>query len=466
MSETLAWLGEGGIEAPVAEQEDEKQLSRRARRRAQAESEDVEANAADASSAEAEEQGDDDSDAGDAEAGAAEPSADADASEGEGDDAPKKLSKSEKKRAKQEEKSATATVRDRNKRLREQGVAKRRTKRDKERHAAVAQGLDASEMMDDAFARGTHATAQFIRKNASLLQWLVVLAIVGGIGWQVYSWRAKTAAGKTSDGLMSGVDSELGRVGTESARPEEAAVNGRPTFATEEARLEAAAKAFAESEQAKPGSGTAILSMLGRAGVLYDQGKFDDAKGLYEKVQGSELAKHDADVRLRSLEGVGLCLEAKADADGALKVFQELEKSDEQGFAPLGLYHQARVHFAKGDKDKAKELLNKVKEKLDKDKSPFMTDSYVEKAARDLLAIIDPSTAPAGGSSYSPEQLDKMREQILKDPARLKKMLEDMGKLKVPSMPPVPGGPVDPGEAPVPGPAPEPDPAPPASGAP
>ena len=32
-------------------------------------------------------------------------------------------------------------------------VAKRRTKRDKERHAAVAQGLDASEMMDDAFAR-------------------------------------------------------------------------------------------------------------------------------------------------------------------------------------------------------------------------------------------------------------------------------------------------------------------------
>ncbi len=460
----------------MAEQEDEKQLSRRARRRAQAVSEEAEASTASEPGDEAEErddQGEGDAE-GDAEADAesdAEGGPSAEASASDDDDAPKKLSKSEKKRAKQEEKSATATVRDRNKRLREQGVAKRRTKRDKERHAAVAQGLDASEMMDDAFARGTHATAQFIRKNASLLQWLIVLAIVGGIGLQVYSWRSKKAAGKTSDGLMTGVDSELGRVGTESANPDEAAVNSRPTFATDEARLEAAAKAFAEAESAKPGSGTSILSMLGRAGVLYDQGKFDDAKALYEKVQGSELAKHDADVRLRSLEGVGLCLEAKSDADGALKVFQDLEKSDEQGFAPLGLYHQARVLFAKGDKDKAKELLTKVKEKLDKEKSPFMTDSYVEKAARELLAIIDPSTAPAGGSSYSPEQLDKMREQILKDPAKLKKMLEDMGKLKVPSMPPVPGGPggpTDPGEAPgpAPEPAPEPEPAPTGTGAP
>ncbi|MCC6898703.1 MAG: tetratricopeptide repeat protein [Polyangiaceae bacterium] len=460
----------------MAEQEDEKQLSRRARRRAQAVSEEAEASTASEPGDEAEErddQGEGDAE-GDAEADAesdAEGGPSAEASASDDDDAPKKLSKSEKKRAKQEEKSATATVRDRNKRLREQGVAKRRTKRDKERHAAVAQGLDASEMMDDAFARGTHATAQFIRKNASLLQWLIVLAIVGGIGLQVYSWRSKKAAGKTSDGLMTGVDSELGRVGTESANPDEAAVNSRPTFATDEARLEAAAKAFAEAESAKPGSGTSILSMLGRAGVLYDQGKFDDAKALYEKVQGSELAKHDADVRLRSLEGVGLCLEAKSDADGALKVFQDLEKSDEQGFAPLGLYHQARVLFAKGDKDKAKELLTKVKEKLDKEKSPFMTDSYVEKAARELLAIIDPSTAPTGGSSYSPEQLDKMREQILKDPAKLKKMLEDMGKLKVPSMPPVPGGPggpTDPGEAPgpAPEPAPEPEPAPTGTGAP
>ncbi len=427
----------------MAEQDDEKRLSRRARRRAEADEGEPET---DDTSAEAVER--------DTEViettGEAAPD----------DDAPQKLSKSEKKRVRQEEKSATGAVRDRNKRLRAQGAEKRGSKRERERHAAVARGLDASEMMDDAFARSSHAATQFVRKHSSALQWLVVLAVVGGIGFQVYSWNAKKSAGATADGLMAGVEAELGRVGTESETPDEAALSSRPTFATDQARLEAAEKAFVATQKAKAGSGAAILGMLGQAGVLYDQGKYDDAKSLYEKVQGSDLAKHDADVRLRALEGVGLCLEAKSDADGALKIFQELEKSDEPGFSPLGLYHQARVHFTRGDKAKAKELLTQVKEKLDKEKSPYMTEGYVEKASRDLLAIIDPSTAPAGGSSYSPEQMDQMRDQILKDPAKLKKMLEDMGKMKVPGMPPT----GDPGGAPVP--LPEPMPAPPGSGAP
>lgn len=444
----------------MTEQEDEKQLSRRARRRARAESEETEAEQASAEAEEAEERSEAEAD----EESSAEDEARDASSESAGEEeagASKKLSKSEKKRAKQEEKSATSAVRDRNRRLREQGAQKRKSKRDRERHAAVARGLDASEMVDDALARGTHATTQFIRRYSSAIQWVVVLGVAAGIGYQIYSWRSNKTAGKTSDALMSGVDSELGRVG-ESGNPDEAALSSRPSFPTEEARVEAAEKAFKEASAVKPGSGTSILAMLGHAGVLYDQGKFDEAKGLYEKVQASELAKHDADVRLRSLEGVGLCLEAKGDADGALKVFVDLEKSDEPGFASLGLYHQARVAVAKGEKDKAKELLTKVNEKLTKEKSPFQTSSYVEKASRDLMAVIDPTTAPAGGTSYSTEQIEQMREAILKDPTKLKKMLEDMGKLKVPQMPPM----EDPGGAPPPLPAPEPEPAPPGSGAP
>ncbi|MFO0570883.1 MAG: tetratricopeptide repeat protein [Polyangiaceae bacterium] len=458
----------------MAEEQDDKQLSRRARRRAQAEAEaetrdsdeerevDAGGESADADSdADADEDASADADA-DAEEEArteSDPSADE-------DDAPKKLSKSEKKRAKQEAKSATATVRDRNRRLRELGTEKRRSKREreKERRAAVARGLDASEMVDDALARGTHATTQFIRKNSSAIQWVIVLAIAGGIGFQIYSWKTNKASGKASDGLMTGVDAELARVGTEPAG-DEAALSPRPAFPTEEARIEAAKKAFDQAEQNKPGSGTSILASLGRAGVLYDEGKYDEAKSLYEKVQSSELARHDADVRLRSIEGVGLCLEAKADMDGANKAFQDLEKSDEPGFSSLGLYHQARLLVQKGDKDKAKELIAKITEKVNKEKSPLMASSYVEKASRDLLAVIDPSTAPASATSYTPEQLDQMREAILKDPTKLKKMLEDMGKLKVPNMPPMqenaPPLPEEPSPAPE-----EPTPAPPSSGAP
>ncbi|MBK7582810.1 MAG: tetratricopeptide repeat protein [Myxococcales bacterium] len=450
----------------MADQEDQKQLSRRARRRAAAAETDadrdneseVDETPPDSDEA-ADERAPDSADSDDEDLTEAEAGADAD------DEAPAKLSKSEKKRAKQEEKSATSAVRDRNKRLRAEGAQTRRKKsqkRGKERQAAVARGLDASEMMDDAFARGTHAASQFIRKNFSAIQWVIVLGIAGGIGWQIYSWRSHKTAGKTSDGLMAGVDDELSKVGTEAANTEDKTLTGRSSFPTEEARLEAAYKAFEAAEKAQPGSGTSLLATLGRAGVLYDQGKYDEAKTAYEKVQASELAKHDADVRLRSLEGVGLCLEAKGDSDAAIKVFQELEKSDEPGFGSLGMYHQARVLVTKGEKDKAKELLGKVSEKLVKEKSPYQTASYVEKASRDLMAIIDPTTAPASGSSYSADQLDQMREAILKDPTKLKKMLEDMGKMKVPQMP-------DPGGAPMPlpeEPEPTPEPAPPASGAP
>lgn len=442
--------------------QDDKQLSRRAKRRARAESEEEreEVEAAGEETSEPDDQDADEEAAADDDGG--EDGAEEERARAADDEAAKKPSKSEKKRQKQEEKSATAAVRDRNRRLREQGAAKRKTKRDRERQAAVARGLDASEMVDDALARGTHATTQFIRKHFSMLQWVIVLGIAGGIGWQIYSWKSNKTAGKTSDGLMTGVDAELGRVGTDPVGSEEAALSSRPSFPTEEARLEAAEKAFAEAAKNKPGSGTSILALMGQAGVLYDRGKLDEAKSLYEKVQGSELAKHDADVRLRALEGVGLCLEAKGDADGAMKVFVELEKADEPGFSPLGMYHQARVLVARGQKDQAKELLKKAGEKLTKEKSAYQTASYVEKASRDLMAIIDPSTAPAGGSSYSPEQIDAMREAILKDPTKLKKMLEDMGKMKVPSLPPM-------GEAPPLEPVPlepTPEPAPTGSGAP
>jgi len=355
-------------------------------------------------------------------------------------------SKSEQKRAKQEEKSATENIRDRNKRLREQAAAKRRSRRERERDTAVAQGLDASEMVDDVVARGTHTLLQFGRRHFNIIQWVLVLGIAGGIGWSIYSWRTKKTAAKSSDVLMTGVDAELGRVAAEpQGDPQAAKLDPRPTFTTEDERLKAAEKGYEAAAKQSPGSGTAILAKLGEAGIAYDQGKFDDAKAAYESVMGSELAKHDADVRLRALEGVGLCLEAKGDVDAALKSFGELEKSDEPGFGALGMFHEARVLLNKGEKDKAKELLTKVSEKLAKEKTLYQ-GAYIERASRDLMAIIDPASAPASATSFTPDQLDALKEQITKDPTKLKKMLEAMGKMKAPELPmpaPMPEAPKD-----------------------
>jgi hypothetical protein len=84
---------------------------------------------------------------------------------------------------------------------------------------------------------------------------------------------------------------------------------------------------------------------------------------------------------------------------------------------------------AQGKNDKAKELLAKVKEQLAKDKSPYAGDSYIERAAQDLLGVVDPSQArPTSAAGYTPEQIDALKEQILKDPKKLQQMLEQMGK--------------------------------------
>jgi predicted negative regulator of RcsB-dependent stress response len=418
-----------------------KKLSRRAERRAKKGADEEEA-APESGESEAED------DAAESE----EETSDEEADEDEARPAPsaadsdeaKKPSKTERKRAKQAK--STEEIRDRNKRMREQAASGRKVKRERERGAS-ARGLDTSEMVDDAFARGTHAIVTFTKRHFSAIQWVIVLGIAGGIGYQIWSWRSGKTNARASDLLMAAVNAELGQVGEEaSSDPTEL----RPSFPTEQARLEAASKAYDSTIADKPGSGTAILAELGKAGVLFDMGKYPEAYEQYEKVKNSPLAKNDADVRMRATEGTGLSLEAKGDLDGAEKIFKVLEQSDEAGFSTLGMYHQARLLVQKGHKDKAIELLTKLNEKLSKEqRSPTTTASYVEKAARDLMGVIDPSKAPPTASNYTPDQVQALQQQILKDPKKLQQMLKEMGQMKAPNMP-VP-------EAPPEGPEPSPE---------
>lgn len=335
-----------------------------------------------------------------------------------------------KKRPAPEQDANPTAIKDRNKRLRAEAARQRSRKREKERESAAAQGLDASEMMDDALARGTHAATNWLKKNLNILQWVIVVGIAGGIGWQIYSWRQAKTREKTSDQLMAGVSAEDGRVGEVKPEGPDEVADPRPVFKTHNERLAAAEEGYRRAAADQKGTGPGILAELGLAGVLYDLGKLDEAKAAYELVAASPLAKADEDVRLRAIEGVALVLEAKGDAPGALEAFKKLEASESSGFQALSLYHQARLSYAAGKKDAAKELLAKVQEKLGKERSPMATATYLDRVTRELMAAIDPSTAPATSpsASYTPEQLDALKEQILKDPAKLQEMLKEMQK--------------------------------------
>jgi len=312
----------------------------------------------------------------------------------------------------------TEAIRDRNRRIREEAAAKRRAKREGEkvaRRPTLGQ-LEASEIMDDALARTTHAVTSFLRRNFTIVQWVVIAVVVGGIGYQIYVYRRDKVEGRTTDALIAGVTQELSRVGDEPAEDDELTGLGdpRPLHKTHDERLRAAEAAY---KKVSEGESMRELARLGLAGVLFDQGKHKEALTEYRAVKGSPLGQTDTDARARATEGIGLCQEALGELDAALKTFRELENQDSAPLSALGLYHQARLEKKQGATDKAKGHLVAALKKISDSK---LEQSYVEQVARELLGSIDPSAVPPP----SPQSLTKEQLKQLEEIEKLKKQAE------------------------------------------
>lgn len=291
----------------------------------------------------------------------------------------------------------------------------------KKRSEAAKKGIPLApgEMVDDALARGTDRAVRWAKDNVSTLQWVILAAVVGGIGYGVYEWRMGVREERASADLIRGVLDERGRISEHAAEGDEAR-DPTPTFKSYEERRDAALGAYRNVANKYKGTGAAILGRLGEAGVLLDKKDWDGALAAYRDVKGSPLAAADIDVRGRAIEGIGFALEGKGDADGAMHAFRELENTDARGFKELGMYHQARLAFAKGDKDKAKELLQKAREKLRATGETTHPFTFLETAVDDLLRRIDPSLVadraslggPGGGKQMTPEDLERLKAQI------------------------------------------------------
>jgi tetratricopeptide (TPR) repeat protein len=184
-----------------------------------------------------------------------------------------------------------------------------------------------------------------------------------------YVDRQDKARAASSDALIAALSNERGDVIAEGAPPSPMQAqlketDPRPSFGTHAARADAALAAYEKVTAEHPSSGAAILARLGKAGIHLDRGEADAALSGFNEVLTTELAKADLDVRARATEGKAFALEAKKDHDGALNAFRELEGMD-KSFEDLAKYHQARIHFRKGEKDRAKELLVALYKKLE-----------------------------------------------------------------------------------------------------
>ena len=352
--------------------------------------------------------------------------------------------------------------RDRNRRLREEMTGGRRTKPGA--RAIPTRNLEAGEIVDDAFARSTQAAGEWLKKNANVVQWVVILCLVGWVGYAIYSYRANRAAEQASAKLSTAIRAEGARIGTDDSKPDPQTglVETRPVFATEEARLKAAEQQYRAIADGGSTS-AATFAKLGLASVLYDQGKFADAKAAYQAVKDSKLAGQDPGVKGRALEGVGISLEATGDKDGALKAFGELSNIDALGFNALGAYHQARLSYAAGNVEKAKEYLKDAQKRLDtlaggadaKDKKSLGSGStgYLQQSVRDLQRHVDPSAVPTPSpNTLTAEQIQELSEQMGAGDGsgkgisseKLKELLKGMSKGPVG----VPNAPAPPASAP------------------
>lgn len=269
--------------------------------------------------------------------------------------------------------------------------------------------------------------SDWAKKNQVAVGILAGAAVLLGIGAGAYAYVQKQHETQASIDLAKAMDDEHGRIGDPDKDDDEGHPHDpRPVFKTTEDRREAALRAYREVASKFKGTGAGILARLAEGSILLDKHDVNGAVGAFDEVKDSPLAKADAEVHGRALEGLGFAYELKAETeqgdaahgslDSADKAFRELENTDVLGFEELGIYHQARVVEKQGDKAKAIELLKKLHERLAKpgDTHAF---AYLEAVADDRLRALDPTAIPpksatGTGQKFSQAQIRKLMEQM------------------------------------------------------
>ena len=322
------------------------------------------------------------------------------------EESPEASAEAPKKKKKKAREAEPETIKDRNARVRAEAVEKRRSRREREQVTAPKRNLDASEMMDDALARSTHAAAGFLSKNFNKVQWVILAGLVGWIGWEVYSWRHDRDAEKGTAALLEALSAETGRVGGAEAAVDERTglSDSRRAFATEEERLKTAKKEYLLASGVV-GKKASILTEFGAAGAAYDLGEYKEAQAGFEKVKQHPSFGADLDLKGRTLEGLGMALEAQKNDDGALKAFKELQNLDSANFSALGAYHQARILKAQGKNEDAIKLLDKAGEKLVTVKENQGSIRYLRHSVLELLESLDSKKARELADKLTPAEL-------------------------------------------------------------
>ncbi len=161
------------------------------------------------------------------------------------------------------------------------------------------------------------------------------------------------------------------------------------TFSDHTARARAALAAAETAAQASADLPSTPVAKLQRGIALFDLGRYAEAKSALEPLIGKDLAGLEG----RALETLGFCLESLNDLPGALRRFEELGRLEGDGWRDLAAYHQARVLRRQNQNDRAKDLLRRLIERIERarpDDSTAAASRSVLEQAKGLLHEIAP----------------------------------------------------------------------------
>jgi hypothetical protein len=284
----------------------------------------------------------------------------------------------------------------------------------------------------DPLLERTQALGDWAKKNQKLVGGVIAAALAVFLGFALMTYLDQKKAMEASVTLAAAVADQRGRVGEvkEDEDDEDKPKDTTPIFKTAEDRRNSALSKYREVSSRYKGTGAATLARLAEGSLLLDARDADGAAAAFSEVKASPLATADAEVKGRALEGLGFAYELKAQLDAAQapkhledaeKTFRELENTDVEGFKELGMYHQARVAEARGDKDKAKELLKSLHERLTQPGGTKYT--YLQEVSDARLRALDPLALPPkppgmlggpGGNRLTEAQLRQLFEQLQK----------------------------------------------------
>jgi hypothetical protein len=253
----------------------------------------------------------------------------------------------------------------------------------------------------------------WIAKHREVFGGLIAVAVLGTGGFFGWMYWQDKRTDDASAMLAQALADEHGHISDKADDDDDDDSRPKPlypTFKSAADRRDAALAKYRAVESKFSGTGAAILARLAEAALLLDSG---DAKGAllaYDEVRGSPLAMADVEVRGRAIEGRGFAHELLAQSDSpsaskhlddALLADKELQAVDMTGMKELGMYHEARVLLAKGEKTKAIEVLKAVY-KLVSEPGDNHRFSYLEFVVEDRLRELDPKALPPKAPKAGP----------------------------------------------------------------